>query len=626
MTIASGHGRSDPRQTNHPGDENHMRTAPLTVQARQDALDVMRASGERGNELDVLVIGGGVTGAGIALDAVTRGLSTAVVDAQDWASGTSSRSSKLVHGGLRYLQMLDFHLVREALTERDLLINTLAPHLVKPVSFLYPLENRVWERAYVGAGVLLYDTLATVNGSKRAMPMHQHLTRKGMERLFPDLRHDAAVGAVRYWDASVDDARLVETLVRTAVSYGAHAASRTQVLDLHTTTGGAVTGAELVDLETGEHLDVRARAVINATGVWTEETEGLAGTEGGLRVLASKGIHIVVPRSRIAGNTGLILQTEKSVLFIIPWSRYWVIGTTDTPWEQDLVHPVATSADIDYVIEHANAVLSRPISRDDVIGTWAGLRPLLQPHVKEGTSSAKVSREHTVASPTPGLTVIAGGKLTTYRVMAKDAVDFAIGSRATSLPSLTHDLPLVGAEGLRVFQRQSKAIGARYGWDRPRMDHLLHRYGSLLAELIDLVDAEPSLAEPLTNAPAYIGAEIVYAVSHEGALHLDDVMMHRTRLNYEQADKGVGALEEIADLVAPVLGWDERTRSKEIAAYTARAEAEEAAAQEHDDAAAEQVRLRAADLAPMRRLDDVVGAGTKPGSPRGRGSAGPAGT
>ena len=273
-----------------------MRTAPLTAQARQDALDAMRGSAERGNELDVLVIGGGVTGAGIALDAVTRGLSTAIVEAQDWASGTSSRSSKLVHGGLRYLQMLDFHLVREALTERDLLINRLAPHLVKPVSFLYPLENRVWERAYVGAGVALYDTLASVTGSKRALPIHRHLTRKGMERLFPDLRHDAAIGAVRYWDASVDDARLVETLVRTAVSYGAHAASRTQVVDLQTTTGGAVTGAEVVDLETGEHIDVRARAVINATGVWTEQTESLAGAEGGLRVLASKGIHIVVPR------------------------------------------------------------------------------------------------------------------------------------------------------------------------------------------------------------------------------------------------------------------------------------------------------------------------------------------
>jgi len=603
-----------------------MRTAPLTAQARTDALAALKASAARDEELDVLVIGGGVTGAGIALDAVTRGLNTAVIEAQDWASGTSSRSSKLVHGGLRYLQMLDFHLVREALTERDLLINRLAPHLVKPVSFLYPLENRVWERAYVGAGVALYDTLASVNGGKRALPIHRHLSRKGMERLFPDLRHDAAIGAVRYWDASVDDARLVETLVRTAVSYGAHAASRTQVVDLHTTTGGAVTGAELVDLETGEHFTVRARAVINATGVWTEATESLAGAEGGLRVLASKGVHIVVPRERISGDVGLILQTEKSVLFIIPWSRYWVIGTTDTPWEQELTHPVATSADIDYVIEHANAVLSRPITREDVIGTWAGLRPLLQPGTKEGTSSAKVSREHTVASPTPGLTVIAGGKLTTYRVMAKDAVDFAIGSRATSLPSITHEVPLVGAEGLRVFQRQARAIGARYGWDRKRMDHLLHRYGSLLGEIVDLCDATPDLAKPLEHAPAYVGAEVVYAASHEGALHLDDILMHRTRLNYEQADKGVGALDEIADLVAPVLGWDDATRAKEIEAYRARAAAEDAAAATSDDASAEVARLAADDLAPMIPVGERVGAGTKPASPAGRGTSGPAGT
>lgn len=605
-----------------------MRTAALTPRLRDDALAALRATTEGGPELDVLVIGGGVTGAGIALDAVTRGLSTAVIDAQDWASGTSSRSSKLVHGGLRYLQMLDFHLVREALTERDLLISDLAPHLVKPVPFLYPLENRVWERAYVGAGVALYDTLASVNGRKRAMPLHQHLSRKGMERKFPDLRHDAAVGAVQYWDASVDDARLVSTLIRTAVSYGAHAASRTQVIGLTTTSGGAVTGAELADLETGERFTVRARHVINATGVWTEQTESLAGTEGGLRVLASKGIHIVVPRDRIAGNTGLILQTEKSVLFIIPWSRYWVIGTTDTPWEQDLTHPVATSADIDYVIEHANAVLSRPITRDDVIGTWAGLRPLLQPGTKEGTSSAKVSREHTVASPTPGLTVIAGGKLTTYRVMAKDAVDFAIGSRATTLPSITHKVPLVGAEGLEVLQRQARDIGSRYGWDRGRMDHLLHRYGSLLGELLEIVDEEPSLGQPLAEAPAYIGAEIAYAVTHEGALHLDDVLMHRTRLNYEVADKGLAALDEIAAIVAPRLGWDDATRAREVDAYRQRAQAEFAAAEQPDDAAAQAARDVAEDLAPLLPLDaDPVRPGTKPGSsPSTPATAGPAGT
>jgi len=591
-----------------------MRTAALTPRLRDDALAALRATTEGGPELDVLVIGGGVTGAGIALDAVTRGLSTAVIDAQDWASGTSSRSSKLVHGGLRYLQMLDFHLVREALTERDLLISDLAPHLVKPVPFLYPLENRVWERAYVGAGIALYDTLASVNGRKRAMPLHQHVTRKGLERKFPDLRHDAAVGAIQYWDANVDDARLVSTLIRTAASYGAHAASRTQVVGLTTTSGGAVTGAELVDLETGERLTVRARHVINATGVWTEQTESLAGTEGGLRVLASKGIHIVVPRDRIAGNVGLILQTEKSVLFVIPWSRYWVIGTTDTPYEQDLVHPVATSEDIDYVIDHANAVLSRPITREDVIGTWAGLRPLLQPGTKEGTSSAKVSREHTVASPTPGLTVIAGGKLTTYRVMAKDAVDFAIGSRATTLPSITHKIPLVGAEGLEVLQRQARDIGSRYG--------------SLLGELLEMVDEDPSLGQPVPGAAAYIGAEIAYAVTHEGALHLDDVLMHRTRLNYEVADKGVSALDAIADIIAPRLGWDDATRAREIDAYRQRAAAEQAAAEKTDDAAAQAARDAAEDLAPLLPLDaDPVRPGTKPGSsPHTPATAGPAGT
>src|SRR5690606_18542634 len=310
-----------------------MASTRLTAEARAQALAALEASVSPSAELDVLVIGGGVTGAGIALDAVTRGLSTAVVEAQDWAQGTSSRSSKLVHGGLRYLQMLDFELVHEALTERDLLLRDLAPHLVRPVPFLYPLEHRVWERAYVGTGIALYDVLATLTPGRRPMPFHRHLSKSQMEAKFPDLAHDAAVGAVQYWDASVDDARLVATLVRTAASYGAHAASRTQVVSLTPGATGAVNGAVVADLETGREITVRARAVINATGVWTEETEALAGSEGGLRVLASKGVHLVVPRERIRGNAGLILQTEKSVLFVIPWSRYWIIGTTDTPWD-----------------------------------------------------------------------------------------------------------------------------------------------------------------------------------------------------------------------------------------------------------------------------------------------------
>ncbi len=470
------------------------------------------------------------------------------------------------------------------------------------MAFLYPLEHRIWERAYVGAGVALYDTLATASGRRRALPFHRHLSRKGMLRRFPDLRHDAAVGALQYWDASVDDARLVLTLIRTAAAYGALAASRTQLVELTKDEAGTVDGAVVVDLETGREHRIRARAVINSTGVWTEETESLSGAGGGLRVLASKGIHIVVPRDRIRGEVGLILQTEKSVLFIIPWSRYWLIGTTDTPWTQELQHPVATSADIDYLLTHANTVLARPLTRDDIIGTWAGLRPLLQPGTKAGTSSAKISREHTTASPIPGLTVIAGGKLTTYRVMATDAVDFALGDKAKDLPSITERIPLVGAVGLEALGRRATVVARTYGWSGQMVDHLLHRYGSLLGDLVDAIAARPDLARPLEHAPAYLRAEIVYAATHEGVLHLEDVMLHRTRLNYEMRDRGLAALPEIAALTGEVLGWDEQRMAAEIESYTERARAEEDAELEPDDSSAETVRLRTPDVAPLRVL------------------------
>ncbi|WP_235939384.1 glycerol-3-phosphate dehydrogenase/oxidase [Occultella kanbiaonis] len=574
-----------------------MATIALTAQTRTDALAAM----SDGTPLDILVIGGGVTGAGIALDAATRGLRVGIVEAQDWASGTSSRSSKLVHGGLRYLQMLDFTLVHEALTERDLLLTEIAPHLVRPVPFLYPLEHRFWQRFYVGSGVGLYDALASLTSRRRALPFHKHLSRSELERVFPDLRHDAAIGAIQYWDASVDDARLVVTLVRTAAEYGALAASRTQVVEL-TKTSGRVDGAVLVDAETGERLTVKADQVINATGVWTEETEGLAAEEGGLHVLASKGVHIVVPRERIRGEKGLILQTEKSVLFVIPWSRYWVIGTTDTPWKQELRHPVATNADIEYVLEHANAVLANPLTKDDIIGTWAGLRPLLQPGTKEGTSSAKVSREHTVASVAPGLTAIAGGKLTTYRVMAKDAVDFALGDRAESLPSITDHIPLAGAVGLQAVRRKSRAYAEKYGWTKAMVDHLLHRYGSQLTQIVDAVEAQPDLARPLEHAPAYLRAEIAFAATHELVLHLEDVLAHRTRLEYEVPDAGEAALEEILDVIAPILGWDQARRETERRSYLDRRAATEAAALTATDEEGEQARLQADDIAPMISL------------------------
>ena len=573
-------------------------TTAITAATRTEALAAM--SDEAG--LDVLVIGGGVTGAGIALDAATRGLRTGIIEAQDWASGTSSRSSKLVHGGLRYLQMLDFSLVHEALTERDLLIKEIAPHLVKPVPFLYPVI-KAYERPYVGAGIALYDALATIGSRKgRAMPYHRHLSKKALGKAFPDLKDDAARGAIKYWDASVDDARLVLTLVRTAAAYGALAAPRTQLVELTKSGLGRVNGAVIRDLETGEQRTVKATHVINATGVWTEETESLAGTDGGLKVLASKGIHIVVPRERIRGDVGLILQTEKSVLFVIPWSRYWVIGTTDTPYERDLTHPVATAADIDYVIEHANAVLESPISRDDVIGTWAGLRPLLQPGTKDGTSSAKVSREHTVASPAPGLVAIAGGKLTTYRVMAKDAVDFALGERAKNLPSITETVPLLGAVGLTAMKRQGNRLERSYGWSTAMVDHLLHRYGSGIRDLTAAIEEQPDLAKPLEHASAYLRAEIHFAATHEQVIHLEDLLLHRTRLSYEIADAGRAALDEILAIIAPVLGWDEAKVAAEKASYIARCDATDAAALTSTDAEGEAARKLAADVAPMQPL------------------------
>jgi glycerol-3-phosphate dehydrogenase len=571
----------------------------LTAQSRADALDRLRSSVSPGQELDVLIIGGGITGAGIALDAASRGLSTAIVEAQDWAEGTSSRSSKLVHGGLRYLQMLDFKLVTEALAERDLLLTELAPHLVRPIPFLYPIRHRVWERAFVGAGIMLYDILATLRRGRRALPWHRHLGRRGVAAAFADLSPSAAVGAIEYWDANVDDARYVVTVLRTAKEHGAIEASRTQVVELARDSNGTVIGAVLEVLDTGELIPVRARAVISSTGVWTEESQALAGTEGGLRVLASKGIHIVVPRERIKGEVGLILQTPTSVLFVIPWSRYWVIGTTDTPWSQDFTHPTATSADIDYVIGQANAVLEHPIDRTDVVGTWAGLRPLLQPGTIQGTASAKISREHTVASAAPGLTVIAGGKFTTYRIMARDAVDFALGEAAHTMPSVTRDLPLVGAAGLADAERELRASSAEFGWNEALLDHLLHRYGANVLDILELVRASRDLAQPLAHAPAYLRAEIVYAVTHEGALHLDDIMARRTRMVYEYADEASAALDEVAEIAGPLLGWDADTREHEVEVYRATAAADAAAATEPDDVSAARVRGVAPDIVPM---------------------------
>jgi glycerol-3-phosphate dehydrogenase len=566
-------------------------TADLSPAARNDAMARMTEQ-----ELDILVVGGGVVGAGSALDAVTRGLTTAIVEARDWASGTSSRSSKLIHGGLRYLEMLDFGLVREALTERGLLLDRIAPHLVRPVPFLLPLQHRVWERAYVGAGVALYDTMAYTSGTARGLHHHRHLSRKHALREAPCLRSDALTGAIQYWDAQVDDARHTLTVVRTAASFGALAANGAQVVGL-LRQGERVTGATVKDTETGRTFDVRAKQVINATGVWTDDTQALADARGQFHVRASKGIHLVVPRDRLQSSTGIILRTEKSVLFIIPWGRHWIIGTTDTDWSLEKAHPAASSSDIDYLLEHVNAVIRSPLTREDVEGVYAGLRPLLS---GESDSTSKLSREHVVGHPVPGLVVVAGGKYTTYRVMAADAVDEAVRSLDARVPdSCTDQVPLTGADGYRALWNQRHALAASAGVHVARIEHLLNRYGSCVHELLAMLRDEPALAAPLPGADDYLQVEALYAVTHEGARHLDDVLARRTRISIEAWDRGVAAAPTVAGLMAGPLDWDEEQKQREIEHYLVRVQAERDSQTKPDDTTAEAARLGAPDIVPL---------------------------
>jgi glycerol-3-phosphate dehydrogenase len=548
-------------------------------------------------ELDLLVVGGGVVGAGTVLDAVSRGLSAGLVEMRDWASGTSSRSSKLVHGGLRYLEMLDFGLVREALTERGLLLERLAPHLVRPVPFLYPLRSRVWERGYVGAGVAMYDGMAIAGGHGRGLPTHRHLSRRQALREAPALRRDALVGAVQYYDAQVDDARYVTMLVRTAAAYGAQVANRARVVGF-LREGERVVGARVRDLEQGGEFEVRARQVVNATGVWTDETQELVGERGKFHVRSSKGIHLVVPRDRIFSRSGLILRTEKSVLFVIPWGRHWIIGTTDTDWELDKSHPAASSADIEYLLQHLNAVLERPLTREDVQGVYAGLRPLL---AGESDATSKLSREHVVDHTAPGLVVVAGGKYTTYRLMARDAVDEAVhGLDRKVPPSCTERLPLVGADGFPALWNARAQIARRSGLHVARVEHLLGRYGGLIDEVLALFGWDPSLSEPLAGAEDYLRAEVVHACRYEGARHLEDVLARRTRIAIETFDRGTACMAETADLMASQLGWDKRQVTREVEHYAKRVEAERESQQQPDDRTADAARLGAADIVPLR--------------------------
>jgi glycerol-3-phosphate dehydrogenase len=538
--------------------------------------------------LDVLVVGGGITGAGAALDAASRGLRVGLVESRDLAAGTSSRSSKLIHGGLRYLEQGDFKLVKEALRERDLLVSRLAPHLVRPVPFLYPLYRKVVERPYVGAGLVIYDAL---EGIKRPVPHHRHLTVRGALRRSPALQPDRLAGAMLYYDAQVDDARYTVTVARTAARHGATVVTRASAVSL-IRDGERVTGARVRDEETGRTFDVAATSTIVCAGVWSDPVFAASGVRAGYQVRMSKGVHLVMPRSAIDSETGMIIRTSKSVLFFIPWDERWIVGTTDTEWSGDRAEPAATAEDVDYILGEANRVLARPLSRADVLAVYAGLRPLVaEPApVKHGDGkggadaggaekpTTKLSREHVVDAPLPGLVSIAGGKFTTYRLMAKDVVDAAVENFPRPVPpSVTGELPLLGADGLPAVRASAQRLADDYGVPLASVEHLVARYGSGAVEVLELIRTDKSLGQPLAGGAGYLRAEVAYAVTHEGALHVTDVLARRVRLLIESADSGASAAPEVAAIMAPLLGWNRRRRAAEVRDYQAFAAANAAA-------------------------------------------------
>lgn len=564
---------------------------------------------------DVVIIGGGVTGVGAALDAASRGLKVCLVEKRDFAAGTSSRSSKLVHGGLRYLEQREFGLVREALRERRVLLQTVAPHLVRPAPFLLPLRKH-YERPYIGAGVLLYDLLA---GSNAAVPRHRHLSHRQCLEAAPALNPKSLVGGISYYDAQIDDSRHTVVVARTAAQYGACCLTGVAVRRVLTQNGRAC-GVEVVDSESGsdDPFQIRAHTVLNATGVWSTSIEESAGVRNPLRIRASKGIHVVIPRERIKSSTALILRTAKSVLFLIPWGDRWLIGTTDTDWNYDLDHPSASAADIDYVLHWANTVLAETLSRDDVVGVYSGLRPLI---AGGASATTKLSREHAVNVAMPGMVSIAGGKYTTYRLMAIDAVD-AIGRELgrSIAESDTENIPLLGAEHLDGFLVRARRHAAASRIHDDELAHLVARYGSVATELLDLIAADASLARPLpgfdrqrdpsvpqdprmfdtahrpfATGGRYLAAEVLHSVLFEGALRVDDVLCRRTRASIESDDRAVSAARVTAEILARPLGWSMARIDREVEHYTQRVAAERSAEQAPDDTGSAHARAAVRD-------------------------------
>ena len=522
-----------------------------------------------GEELDVLVIGGGIVGCGVLLDAATRGLRAALVERDDIASGTSSRSSRLIHGGLRYLGQLRFGLVRESLAERARLLR-LAPHLVTIEPLLFPLIGPpVLTRAFYQAGMTVYDLL----GARRDGGWHRHLSVAEVLQVSPAMRRGGLRGGLLFHDAVEDDARYALTVARTAQAAGATVVTRARAEGL-VVRDGRVTGARVRDLVDGGEADLGARVVVDATGVWNADpSQPLAG--GSTRLRPSRGAHLVVRRERIPSRHGMTIRVPGRIVFLVPWPRHWLIGTTDLPDDGPIDRPRARRDEVESLLATVNRVLDVDLRRDDVVGTYAGLRPLIAPS-HASASTVRASREHRVTVEPTGLVRVSGGKYTTYRVMAAQAVDAALkvlGQRPVDRPSRTADHQLLGAADRPELSAIAGSLARRHGLPPTITARLVDRHGTAATEIVAMGAAEGLLA-PLSHGLQQIEAEVVWAARRELALGLDDVLARRMRLAQELPDRGAAIAGRVAALLGAELGWDAERREREVAEYLAGARRE----------------------------------------------------
>ena len=537
---------------------------PFSHQTRAAALSSMAAE-----PVDLLVIGGGITGAGIARDTALRGFRVALVDKGDFGAGTSSHSSRLIHGGIRYLEQRNFRLVFEASRERRVLLR-IAPHLVRPLPFLFPVYRGARVPAWkLRAGMWLYDVLAAFRNVKS----HRWLNPKQVRRAEPALKDRGLTGAALYWDAQTDDARLVLATMRSAARVGALVANYAEATSL-LKPDGRVRGAVVHDVLSGETRTVRALVVVNAGGPWVDALRRMDDSAARPLLRLTKGAHVAVPRRRIGHERAITLFSaiDGRVMFVLPWGELSYIGTTDTDADAPPDGVRVTAADVTYLLRSANAAFPNAhLSPNDVVSVWAGLRPLLGPG--DGTQTAtpsQVSREHRVVESAQGLISIAGGKLTTYRVMARDVADrvaarlHELDGRPIAPRPPTDRLPLPGGEAAEL---EVVLEAARRTVPDATARHLVASYGSETPAILNLVDRDRGLGEAMAPGRPEIWAEVAHAVEREMALRVQDVLIRRLHLFYEYTEQGTAVAAPVAQRMKKLLGWDEVREAEELVDY-----------------------------------------------------------